>query len=168
MAAAHISDTGAALQFVDRTVERRQPAVDQIIVIAGPEKSSDGTEKTARLVAPRHPVAGLECRLDQFLAVQHRGHKIECAEHVNRAVLDREHHRLFFRQCKFLGRRLVGQIVRRSLMRRPFACSALYRPKASPIRTSATLAAPPKSDSICPTNSCSLVSSMFALPVQVA
>src|SRR5258705_283332 len=55
MAAAHISDTGAALQFVDRTVERRQPAVDQIIVIAWPEKSSDATEKTARLVAPRHP-----------------------------------------------------------------------------------------------------------------
>jgi len=34
----------------------------------------------------------------------------------------------------------------------PRSCSVLYSPNASPMRTSATLAAPPRSESICPMN----------------
>ena len=81
MAAADIGDLRAALQFVDDAIERRQPAADQIVVVARAKEASHRTEQAARLITPSDAVAGLERRLDLLLIVEQRGHHVKGAGH---------------------------------------------------------------------------------------
>jgi hypothetical protein len=48
MATSCIGDFGAGLQFGDDAVERRQPAADNAVVIAGLEEPRDSAEQAAR------------------------------------------------------------------------------------------------------------------------
>ena len=129
VAAPNIGDRGAALQLFDNAVEGRRPTGHQIIVVSRPEELRDGAEHAPDIVTPRHAAAGLERFLDLVLRSQQRGHQVERAGHVDRAVIDREHHRLLFRKRKFAGRRIIGQIVRVGLLRCPFAQIALVDPR---------------------------------------
>ena len=97
-------------------------------MVARAEEPANGAEKTAGVVAPRHTCTGPERRQDLVLRVEHRRHDVEGAHHVDWAVLDREHHRLLLWQSKFLRRRVVGQVIRRRLVRTPFTQVALIEP----------------------------------------
>jgi len=81
------------------------------------------------VIAPRHAAAAREHCLNLILAFDHPCHQVECAHHVDGAVLYCEDHRLLRRQAEFLRRRVIGKIVRCSLMRQPFAQVALVDPR---------------------------------------
>ena len=69
--------------------------------------------------------AGGECGFDVRLGVDHRGGKIKRAGQINRAVLDRKHHRLFGREAEALAGGIVSGIAVGGLRQCPFAHVAL-------------------------------------------
>lgn len=57
MAAADVGDAGAAFELLDDAVERGQPLVDNVGLVAGPEEARDGAEYAAGAVAPADATA---------------------------------------------------------------------------------------------------------------
>ena len=52
MAAADVGDARAALELRDDAVERRQPAADQVGVVAGPEEALAALEDVVDVLVP--------------------------------------------------------------------------------------------------------------------
>src|SRR5215469_554796 len=142
-----------------------------MVLIAGPEKSGHCTEQAGALLAPRHAAAVLESGLNFIKVGVDRRHTPERANHVDRAVVHRKDHRLFWRQRELLGSRIIRKVIGCGMVRCPFPQIPLVhprfsgkllsghwsllmqsRPSASPIWTSAILTAPPRSFNIWPTN----------------
>jgi hypothetical protein len=105
------------LKFLHDPFQGGQPYRDEVVMVARPKETGDGAEHAARLVSPSNAVAILERRLHFGLIVQHCGHEIEAAHHVDGALLVCKHHGLLRRHGEFEGSGIIRQIVGSSLMR---------------------------------------------------
>ena len=90
--------------------------------------ASDRTRRSASLIAPGHPATRPERRLDLLPVFEHCRHHIERPKHADGAVVDGEDQGLLRRQRKTLRRRVIGEVIRCSLMRQPFAQVTLVNP----------------------------------------
>ena len=129
-AAADIGHLRAGLQAWQHAVERRQPGLRHGVDIARSEEGADGAEQAAGTVAPGDPAAVAEGGLDLGLAFDHGSAKIKGAREIDRAVLDREDHRLLGREAVALRRAVVADVAVGGLGERPFPHIALCQPGA--------------------------------------
>ena len=93
--ATDIGDLCARFELWRNTLERGQPCLHDAVDIAGPEERPDSAEQATAGFAPANPAASAECLFDLGLDLDHRSGQIKRACQINRAVLDREDHRLF-------------------------------------------------------------------------
>src|SRR5215510_9613576 len=126
MPAPDIGYLRAPFELLDNPGKGREPLADEMIVITRPEEARDGAKHAASLIAPRDTTTLLEGNLDLGLIIQQGRHYIEAAHHVDGAILDCKHHRLFGRQREPAGLRIVGKIVRSRLLGQPFAQVPLF------------------------------------------
>lgn len=122
VAAADVRDLCARLELLHHTTRQSgKPRGHEVVVIAGPEEAGHRAEHAAGLIAPGDTTTGLECGLNLRLVLKHRRHQIEAAHQVDRAVGNREHHRLLGRQRELRRSRVVGQVVGTRLIGQPLA-----------------------------------------------
>ena len=106
MPAPDIGYLRAPFELLDNPGKGREPLADEMIVITRPEEASDGAKHAVSLIAPRDTTTLLEGNLDLGLIIQQGRHYIEAAHHVDGAILDCKHHRLFGRQRELAGLRM--------------------------------------------------------------
>ncbi|MNT52154.1 hypothetical protein D3C72_1891650 [compost metagenome] len=76
MAAADVSDFGAALQFVDHPGQGRQPLSHQVRAVAGTEETFGAAEHARVMVAPgQRAVTAHGCHQFVFVVVQAGNHR---------------------------------------------------------------------------------------------
>ena len=130
VAAADVGDAGAPLELVGDAVERRQPRVDEIGVVARPEEALAALVDVMVVLVPAEagPGAG---GVGDPRRVQHRAERVlKQPRQIRRAVLVAERDRLLGRQAVGALARVVGDEAPGGLGVEPLAHVALGRPSA--------------------------------------
>ncbi len=131
MTAANVRHTSARPQALDDAVEGRQPVGDKMRAIPGPEEHFGAAKKALVVLVPAKPLTRAEGLEDALFVEPERGRHLEGGGHVDRAVLDGEHHGLRGGQGVPAALGLVAHVAARSLVVEPFAHVALANPVAS-------------------------------------
>ena len=108
---ANVRDLGAAFEFLAHAVERRDPLGDEMGLVAGAEEPFGAAEEAVVVLVPPHPFARPE-RLGDLLPVGvERLDQLERTQHVDRALLVGERHRVLVRERVPVRLRVVGQVA---------------------------------------------------------
>src|SRR6516162_9403173 len=121
MTTAHVGDRATLSEFSNHTVERRQPGLNQMIVVAGTEEAGDRTGKALGLVTPADAFARAERNFHLRHVMLESRRRAECRCEVKRAALVGEHKGLLRRHRKPFRRRTVRDIFRGGLRTEPLA-----------------------------------------------
>ena len=121
MAAAHVRHGRAALQFLDNSVERREPFIHQMGRIAGAEEPLGAAKEAGAVFMPADAAAGSERLGDLRLVLEHGREHIEAAGQEGGARLIGQDQGLLRRHEVRAGLRLVLDVPGRGLRGQPFA-----------------------------------------------
>ena len=121
MPAADVGDLGPALELLHHAVQRGQPFLHQMVLIACPEEARSAAEQAFAAPVPADALAGLEgIRNLRLIQKCRRDHVAERAEE-HRAVLVGKRHDLLGLHREFAARRIIVDVAGCGLGREPLA-----------------------------------------------